>query len=293
MELERLSPELFGKMSKLIYDRTGIYMPQEKAGMLSNRLRKRLRALELATFQDYYRLLASKSGCQQELPHFLSAVTTNETYFFRNEQLWKFFEHDLIPHLVKLKGAKSKSIRIWSAASSSGEEAYTAAIALREHLPDAGNWSIAIIGSDISRNVLDKAKSAVYNDYAVSKMDKAQVRRWFTKKTDGQFQLVDEIRGLVRFQFHNLRDPFPSGRFDVAFLRNVLMYFDTPMKKRVIKVVSDAVAPGGHMIVGDVDPIRTVPELSECLTLEYKRPGIYFKPLGRGVERDESQLVTA
>lgn len=280
MELLKLTEKEFEKVSKLVYDKTGIHLPPEKLGLLSNRLRKRLRALELETFEDYYKLISSKAGCEEELPHFLSAVTTNETYFFRNEQLWAFFKNELIPHWQESRG-KTRSLRIWSAASSSGEEAYTTAIALKESMPEIDNWSVSIIGSDISSRVLDHAKAAIYNDYAVSRMSKQQVQKWFDHKDDG-YHLKEAVRKMVKFQFHNLRDKFPNGRFDLVFLRNVLMYFDIDMKKRVLEVVSDALAPGGHLIVGDVDPIRTVPELSKAMTLEYKRPGTYQKPQGSG-----------
>ena len=291
MEIQKLTSQQFKKMAKLVYDRTGIHMPEEKISMLSNRLRRRLKALSLDSFDAYYKFLSSPKGCDEELPNFLSAVTTNETYFFRNEQLWKFVQEDLIKHWVETKTRGTKSIRIWSSASSSGEEAYTAAIVLRENLRNFDDWCITIVGSDISNKVLDKASAAIYNDYAVAKMSKAQVRRWFTKKGD-DFQLVDDVRKMVRFQSHNLRDPFPNGRFDLVFLRNVLMYFDTPMKKTVIENVSNAVAPGGHMIVGDVDPIRTIAELNACMTLDYQRPGVYRKPTGRRAEEKTRQLVT-
>ncbi|MCZ6682415.1 MAG: protein-glutamate O-methyltransferase CheR [Planctomycetota bacterium] len=291
MESLKLTPDQFTRMARLVYERTGIHMPEEKLSMLSNRLRNRLRALKFDSFDEYCRLLESKKGCDQELLNFLSVVTTNETYFFRNEKMWKFFSEDLIRYFAETKSA-SKSIRIWSAASSSGEEAYTAAIALRENLKDFKQWRLTIIGSDISRNVLDKASAGVYDDYAVSKMSPTQVRRWFSKKGD-EYHLCDEIRGIVAFQFHNLRDAFPSAPFDLVFLRNVLMYFDTPMKQRVLKVVTDAVAPGGHMIVGDVDPIRTLPELSAGLTMVYKGPGVYRKPVGKNAKAGKGEMVSA
>jgi chemotaxis protein methyltransferase CheR len=277
LELLKLTASEFQRIAKVVYEKTGIHLPPEKLSMLSNRLRKRLRALNLESFEDYYKLICSKQGCEEELPHFLSAVTTNETYFFRNEQLWKFFTTDLIQHFVATKG-KTRSLRVWSAASSSGEEAYTAAIALREHLPDCRRWNVAIIGSDISNRVLDHARAGIYNDYAVSRMSPDQLDQWFVKQ-DGAYHLKDEIRKMVKFVFHNLREDLPEGRFDLIFLRNVLMYFDLEMKKRVLQVVTKALAPGGYLIVGDVDPIRTVPELSKCMTLEYKRPGAYQKPL--------------
>lgn len=282
MELVKLTSKEFARIAKTVYDRAGIYLPEEKLSLLSNRLRKRLRALNLQTFKEYETVLADAERGEEELPFFLSAVTTNETYFFRNDKLWQFFTTDLIRCFVESKQGKARSINIWSAAASSGEEAYTAAIALAEGLPDWRSWRISIVGTDISKRVLDQARNALYDEYAVHKLSKTQLKRWFEKK-DEKFQLSDEIRKLVTFQFHNLRDPFPGRRFDLAFLRNVLMYFDTPMKKKVIAAVSGGLAPGGYLIVGDVDPIRTIPELNHSMTCTYQRPGVYRKPGGSKV----------
>ena len=275
----KLTDNEFARIAKVVYEKSGIHLAPEKLSMLSNRLRKRLRALNLHSFEAYYQLICGKKGADEELPHFLSAVTTNETYFFRNEQLWKLFIGELIPYFVESSG-KRRTLRIWSAASSTGEEAYTTAIALREHLPDVARWNITIVGSDISPRVLDHARQGAYKEYAVAQMEGPQIDRWFTR-VGGEFQLKDEIRKMVKFIPHNLRDGHPDGRFDLAFLRNVLMYFDTPMKQRVLKVVTDALSPGGYLIVGDVDPIRTTPELSSMMTLDFKRPGVYWKPSAR------------
>jgi len=293
MELLKLTPEEFTKVARLVYEKTGIHIADSKLSLLSNRLRKRLRALKLDTFEQYYRLIRSKEGYEEELPHFLSAVTTNETYFFRNDQLWQFFGKDLVEHFVQTKKAGQKTVRIWSAACSTGAEAYTAAILLRENLPNVKAWNIQIIGSDISQKVLDAAKAGVYNEYAVSRTSKQRIKRWFTPAADGMFQLKDEILKMVRFEFHNLQDKHPAGRFDLIFLRNVLMYFDLEMKKRVIGVTTEALVPGGYLIIGDVDPVRTIPELRECMPLEYKRPGTYQKPIaGKTESVNKKQLVS-
>lgn len=276
MELIKLTQDEFARVARIVHAKTGIHLAPEKVSMLSNRLRKRLRALNLDSFEAYYKVLTSREGMDEELSHFLSAVTTNETYFFRNERLWDLFTGQLIPHFVTTLGRR-RSLRIWSAASSTGEEAYTAAIALCEHLPEWSRWNITIIGSDIGPRVLDQARKGVFNDYAVSRMEKAKVARWFDRRDDG-YHLEDEVRRMVRFVQHNLRDPFPETPFNLIFLRNVLMYFDSPMKKSVLDVVTKALAPDGCLIVGDVDPIRTTPELRSCMTLEFRQPGVYWKP---------------
>lgn len=293
MELAKLTPAEFSKISKLIYERTGICLPETKITLLSNRLRRRLRTLQLDGFMDYYKLLRDPARCDAELPHFLSAVTTNETYFFRNDSLWRFFKEKWIPEIVDCKRNKpGKSIRIWSAASSSGEEAYTAALCLREELRDFSAWKINVIGSDISQRILDSAKAGEYNDYAVAKVPPVLLKKWFSLK-DGTYFLKPEIRNLASFQFHNLRDAFPNARFDLVFLRNVLMYFDTAMKLKVLRNVSQALVPGGYLYVGDVDPIRNTPELNEALTLDYKGPNLYQKPglAAKGAESCMAQSV--
>lgn len=278
MDLVKMSYAEFRKVAKIVYDRTGIHLPDSKLSLLSNRLRKRLRALEINAFEDYYKLLCDPRRMEDELPHFLSAVTTNETYFFRNESLWKYFRESWLPQTIEKKKARGlKSIRIWSAASSSGEEAYTTAICLCETIPDISMWRINVIGSDISQKVLERARSAEYNDYAVSKLSREKVAQWF--ETVGDLHRVKpKPRGLVSFQFHNLRDKFSGGQFDLVFLRNVLMYFDLEMKKRVLANVINALVPGGQLVVGDVDPLRNTPGLSGTLNLSYIAPNVYQKP---------------
>lgn len=278
VELVKLTTAEFERLAKLVYERTGIHLPDSKLTLLSNRLRRRLRVLNLDGFGGYYDLLRDPKRSEEELPHFLSAVTTNETYFFRNEALWKYFRGTWLLELIKRKTAKkSQTIRIWSAASSSGEEAYTAAICLCDDLPDRAKWNVTVIGSDISQRVLDKAGAGEYNDYAVSRVTPATMKKWFTK-TGEVYRLKDEVRNVVKFQFHNLRDAFPQGNFDLVFLRNVLMYFDNDMKKTVLNNVTKALAPGGHLVVGDVDPIRQTPELHQSLALDYAGPNLYKKP---------------
>ena len=273
--MQKLTVQEFKKITKIVYDLTGIYLSEDKITLLSNRLRRRLRELKLATFAEYHTLLLDKKALEQELPNFLSAVTTNETYFFRNEKLWSYLRDTWIPETVARK--KSKHLRVWSAASSSGEEAYTMAICLMEHKPSLTGWSLRVVGSDISQRVLEQARVGVYNDYAVSKIAPALKTKWFDK-TEAGFRIKDELRKIVTFQFHNLRDSFAKGSYDFVFLRNVLMYFDTPMKIAVMKTVTDALSPGGHLFVGDVYPIRQTPKLHEAMTLERCGPNLYTKP---------------
>ena len=272
-----LSDAQFERFAKFVYDRAGIYLAPAKKSLLANRLRRRQRALKLDSFDDYYNAFSDGKFAEDELPHFLNAVTTNETYFFRNTALWRLFTDKLLPEFRERHAGSDRTVRVWSAASSSGEEAYTVGIVLRENLPESENWRIQIVGSDISRNVLEKAQQGLYGEYAVSKMPAAQRQRWFIREGE-QYQVKDEVRKLVRFQFHNLRNPFPQGNFDLVLLRNVLLYFDTPMKQYAIQHASAAVAPGGYLYIGDVDPTRTSKELMAIMKLEVLTPGLYRRP---------------
>ena len=291
MQLVSLTEQEFSRFAKLVRERTGIHLPKEKSAMLSNRLRRRLRALKLDSFEEYHRLLSNRARCDEELPYFLSAVTTNETYFFRNERLWKTLADEMIPHFVAAKAKRKKTLSVWSAASSSGEEAYSAAIVLREKLPDFDRWDVTLVGTDLSSKMLDHANAAVYNEYAISKTGDERLRRWFVHKTDG-YHLRDEIRRMVRFRSHDLRQPLSGARFDLVILRNVLMYFDTPTKQQVIRVASDAVAPNGFLYVGDVDPIRTSPEFRGCMTLEHGGPGVYHRRVDGAAAANDKRGVT-
>lgn len=277
IELQTLTTDEFARFAKLVYSRTGIHLAPEKLGMLSNRLRKRLKALNLPDFEAYFKLMSDPRGGDEELPNFLTVVTTNETYFFRNDRLWELMKSDVIPSIVARKKTRPRSVRVWSAAASSGEEAYSCAISLRENLPDWPSWDVSIVGTDISRLVLDKAASGVYGDYAVGKISPERLSRWFDP-VDNQYKVKSEIRKLVNFKFHNLQNTFEKGTFDFVLLRNVLMYFDTPMKLKAIHAATQAVVPGGFLFVGDVDPIPATADLKAALTFEFYKGGLYRRP---------------
>lgn len=272
-----LSDRQFNSISNLAYEKTGILFDYTRLEQLSNRLRRRLAALDMPNFEAYERYVRSEVGIGREEPHFLNAVTTNETYFFRTERLWQTFDRIVGEMIEQRRQRSNKTLRVWSAACSSGEEPYTCAILLSERLADIDSWNIEIVGSDISPRALDKATNAAYDRTAVSRMNPERIHRWFEQQ-NGAFRLKDEIRNMVEFTFHNLRDAFPRGPFDIILLRNVLMYFDVPMKKRAIDAVTDALAPGGRLIVGDVDSILACPELARHSTLDYVGSCEYAKP---------------
>ncbi len=258
-EQQVLRPEEFALFKKLMYERTGIFLNETKLALVANRLRARLRLLKLPSYRAYYEYAR---GHEDELTACIDAITTNETYFFREPRQWAYFETDMLPALLR-RNAKTKTLRIWSAACSTGEEPYSVAIFLKEHLPPG--WRPEITGSDINSEVLARAKAAVYRPYAVAKTDPALVRKYFTEeKTDPEgrpaagsepraaegYRLSAAVRAMVRLEPHNLLKKKPSGKFDVILCRNVLIYFNDESKRRVLANLYDALTPGGYLLLG-------------------------------------------
>lgn len=276
----QLTQSEFKLMQDLVYQMAGIAIGDHKVSMLSNRLRKRLAVVGLDSFKAYYHLLKSSKPEDDEISHFLSAVSTNETYFFRNEKLWDYAGTEMIKHLCQAKEGKTlKRAAFWSAACSIGAEPYNLAMILKQKLPKFKEWGIQIIGTDISRRVLDVAKKGIYQEYAVQKMSPQDRRKYFKhNEADNTYLLKDDIRKMVEFTPHNLRDPFKRNYFDVVFLRNVMMYFDYDMKKKVLENIFAALRVGGLMITGDVDPLRDGSDLREKSGLEYVCSNTYCKP---------------
>ena len=285
-----LSEPLFRAMARMVYDKSGIFLDASRRGLLSHRLAARLKALGIADFDTYFCYVRSPAGYEAEATHFLDAITTNETHFFRNRPLWQEFEHEVIAHFARTRSGAARRLRIWSAACSSGEEAYTCAILLRERLPDIDAWQIDILATDISSRSLEWARRGVYHDHAVSRIGPERQQRWFDRE-GGAFRVKDDICRMVSFRFHNLKDSLQAEPFDVVILRNVMMYFDQPMKERVIHVVTAALRPEGRLVVGDVDPIRAAPELQRHSNLACLRPGLYVKCAKRAAIAEPSSPI--
>lgn len=270
-----LTDREFHLLRRLVYDRTGIHLPDSKRLLLANRLRRRLRAHNLDSFMDYYTMLnRGGSAIQEETEEFLSQITTNETYFFRNEKLWSTFSKTLLTRLVELR-SRAKRIDVWSAAASSGEEAYSVAISMLEASSQLSGWRFSILGTDISPRMLDRARAGLYGEYAVSRTPKNLLTKYFKRQPDGQHQVVEKARAVVRFKFHNLRDVLKESPMDFVLLRNVMMYFDADMKARVLRNVIKATRPGGYIFSGDVDPIRSSMDLTQFPELEPTGPFVY------------------
>ncbi len=274
----KLSDETFKQLREYIYQKTGIYFQDSKKYLLEGRLGKRVQFLELKGFDDYLQLLKSLRG-QEELPYLYEAVTINETFFFRNEPQFEVFEKTLIPDIIARRSTNGKSrLRIWSAASSSGEEAYTIAIIYLEKLKPKYPWlEIEIVGTDINDAVLDIARSGVYREYSVRNIPPNYLEKYFTK-TDGRYYLSDQVRQLVRFENLNLYDRVKMKRmnqFDIVFCCNVLIYFDQKSKVQVVSDIYDAMNAGGYLFIGYAETLHGISSAFKLMnfpkTVVYKK----------------------
>ncbi|MFI5369277.1 MAG: CheR family methyltransferase [Spirochaetia bacterium] len=248
-----LSQEVFDKFRGLIYRKTRINMRDGKQILVSNRLRKRLVHLGLASYEEYYALLTSAEGAPTEMPHFVDAVSTNETYFFRESGHFTSLESHVLPELFRA----GRTVRIWSAGCSTGEEAYTLRIVADQAAKACGAGGVEIVGTDISTTVIARARAGVYRDRSLKLVPPDLLRQNFRPAADGGYQVRDEVRARVEFKVHNLfTDPPPGERIDVIFCRNVMIYFDTATQERLVDgIFARAIGPEGYLFIGHAESV--------------------------------------
>jgi chemotaxis protein methyltransferase CheR len=246
-----LNAKEFKWISGFLNERTGIQLKDGKQALVMGRLEKRLRRLGLNSYSDYFRAL-TQSGNELELRLAIDLLTTNETYFFREAQHFDFLCAQILP-----KHPPSKPLRIWSAACSSGEEAYTLALVLSEYFPSK-QWEI--IGTDISSTVLKKAQDGLYHLSAAKNIPPGLLKKYCFKGVDEyeSFLLIDPaVRKRVKFEHANLIGELPDlGMFDIIFLRNVMIYFEQETKQRVIDRLQRYLVPGGHFFISHTESLN-------------------------------------
>jgi chemotaxis protein methyltransferase CheR len=240
----------FRHLRDLIYEQTGIHFQESKKYLLESRLQPRLRARQCRTFGDYLNFLKFDSFRDGEFAELYTVITTNETYFFRDDAQLDTFMTVIVPTVMKQNSA-TRQLRIWSAACSTGDEPYTLALLLRDH-PPLVNWSIDILASDISETVLEVARKGVYRAHSLRKVPPAIRSKYFSGDSD-EFALVPHVKNLVRFMNVNLYDRSRLKLIrgiDVILCRNCLIYFDHKAKDQIISDLRDALRPEGYLIIG-------------------------------------------
>lgn len=268
MTESQITDQEFALFQRLIYKIAGISMADSKKTLLVGRLQKRLRHHGLENYTKYYRMLSTGEH-PEELQIMVDLLTTNETYFFREPKHFDFLRNEILP-----RRKSSGPFRVWSAASSSGEEAYTLAMTLADTLRDAP-WEI--VGSDISTQVLEKARRGHYPMDRIEGIPPGFLNKYCLKgvrSQAGSFLIAPALRERVSFRQVNLTLPVDRdlGLFEVIFLRNVMIYFDMKTKRSVIDNLLPHLIPGGYLIIGHSETLNGI---SEGLSLV--GPTIYRK----------------
>jgi chemotaxis protein methyltransferase CheR len=258
----KLSDETFVMLREFIYGKTGIYFPVKKKYLLEGRLGKRLQLLKLDNFEDYLQLLKYGLQRESEFEFLCNTVTINETSFFRNEAQINAFQQKLAMEVIEAKQKLGiHTLRIWSAACSSGEEPYTLAMVYLEHLkPRYPNLQVEIVGTDINTAVLDMAQTAEYNQYAIRNTSEHYVNKYFDH-CNGLYRLHTEVKELVQFEYLNLVDRQKMRhmtRFDFIFCANVLIYFDEKSKVQVIGDMYDSLNRSGYLFIGSSEMLHRI-----------------------------------
>jgi chemotaxis protein methyltransferase CheR len=270
-----LNHDEFRRFHDLIYRIAGIHYPTEKLELLSNRIKKRLRLCRCDSYDTYLgRLQQSSQG--GELQAFLDSITTNETYFFRCQRHWDFFRQ-AIEQRAADPARRREPLHIWSAAASTGAEAFTILIVLHQVLGQGfAGTPVEVFGSDLSAQVLEEARRGVFRPYALSHTPPDLAKRYFTQQTKDELLFDRALAKHATFQRHNLMEAPPAGRrFEFVFLRNVMIYFDGPSRERVLGHVLQATQPGGHLIVGESESLLNVKH-----GFQYVKPSIFLRPAG-------------
>ena len=276
-ELISLSDDVFRLMRDLISDYCGIFFDESSKYILERRLNRRLKQHMFDDFRDYYRFLLYDRKRDDELSAIVDILTVNETYFFRENKQLKAFSEEVCQEMLALK-KNTRTLRVWSAGCSSGEEPYTLAMLMLERSYMFRDWNIEIMGSDINRNVLSTARHGVYRKNSFRATDEYFIKKYFTPDGDG-YRIRDNVKKLVNFSYMNLFDPIKVkliGRVDVVFCRNVLIYFNLESKKKLINNFFQRLNDGGYLMLGHAESLINI---STSFTLKHlKNDMVYQKP---------------
>ena len=272
----KLTQEEFKQLSNFISQEYGIKMPDIKITMLQSRLHKRLKALNVSSFKDYFDIVFSKNGRYSELINMIDVITTNKTDFFREPGHFSYLTQNILPDFIAQKG-KYEKIKIWSAGCSSGEEPYTIAFTIHDFMLQNPFIDYSILGTDLSTVVLKKAVEAIYPEPKVAIMPLEMKKRYLLRsksETNRTVRVVPEIRKKIRFQRLNLMDKGYSvdKDFDIIFCRNVLIYFNREVQEKVINKLAENLRTGGYFFLGHSESI-----MSMDVPLKQIRPTIFVK----------------
>ena len=276
----QISDEEFIQLRDFIYQQCGIFIAENRKYLVENRLSNRIKELNLKSYNDYYNFLRFDGSRRTELNKLFEVVTTNETSFFRNPPQLEVFQKSVLPDILdQCRKAGRKKLRIWSAGCSTGEEPYTLAIILHEVLKsEISSWDIKITANDLSEAVLAAARRGVYNDYALRTTPKEIADAYFIKE-DNQYKIKPELKSLISFGQINLNDREQLKRVEksqIVFCRNVIIYFDDEMKRKVINAFYDNLEINGALLIGHSESLHNI---SRAFQLEHHKGTIVYRKM--------------
>ncbi len=293
-EQRTLNIEEFRTIRDYIHEKSGMFFGDNKLYLLQSRLSKRMEQLGVATYRDYfYRVKYDTS--HREFDELMNLVTTNETYYLRNEPQLEAFATAVLPEILETKRKKRgpKTLRIWSAGCSTGEEPYTLGIIVREALRAEAGWNVEIIANDISEQVLQRARTGEYEGATLRYVSADKLNRYFDK-TGETYRVKQDIKSLVKFVQLNLNDTQKLSMYknlDVIFCRNVMIYFSDDVKRKIVRAFYQSLAAGGQMLIGHSETLHGI---SKAFKLKYYKGAlVYVKDEGTEDKVGSSRVSAA
>ncbi len=272
-----MAREELSMIRDFIHEKSGIFFAENKMYLLKNRLVRRMTDLGIKSYRDYFYHVKYDTSLR-EFKELMNLVTTNETSFFRNEPQLLSFSAEVLPLMIKEKsqGKGPRSIKVWSAGCSTGEEPYTLAMMILEKLGSIAGWKVEIIANDISEEVLSKARKGEYSGLTLRNVKPTVLDRFFDKVGD-LYRVKQEIKALVRFSHINLNEPrqmsMHSG-FDAIFCRNVMIYFSDEVKRQIVRGFYNSLQPNGHFYIGHAETLHGI---SKAFKLVYLKNALVYQ----------------
>ena len=264
MARTKVTPDEFQILKKYIYESSGIALDAGKEYLLETRLNSLLDEYECPTFHSLY--LKAKSDTTKKIQEkIIDAISTNETYFFRDKTPFELLQHKILPDLIDKRSKNSTlkpSLKLWSAASSTGQEIYSIAMTLDEMGISTSNYNLRLLGTDISDSAVAQASYGSYNKFEVSRgLEQSKLIKYFDENGD-KWRIKDQIRIMVQFNKINLMKPFVGlGKFDIILCRNVMIYFTAEDRERIYTNIARALEPDGYLLIGSTESLANVTDL--------------------------------
>lgn len=291
-----LTEEEFELFCDEVTKNSGLHLDQRKKDSLKVSLLSRLRQGNFKSYQDYYWFLKYDSSGRREFKELLESILINETSFFRDPAQFEALEKSVLPETIRRKQETDRSISIWSAGCSTGEEPYSIAMILLETLELPQIWQIQILATDISQQALAVARQGVYEQQAIHFTDGKYLEKYFKCRAgkceyfecrDEKHQLKNRVKEMVKFSYHNLMDePYPlspAGLWDIIFCRNVCIYFQPEVAQKVVQNLYQSLNEGGYLFVGHAESLYHLSH--QFVPLEMEKAFVYYKPRQKEMAR--------